>query len=138
MHNLLNTYIQSLNSCRDGAVSSNDNHYFISSKNNSSITVSSNNNLHYSTALLPLGCYLSFICLCFPEKIVLWHLICMFLQYVPTAMCCANVSNFNILDAKGSVCYESKNMETAFQMNMFLHKDRVYCPAYVLHIYCLL
>lgn len=40
---------------------------------------------------------------------------------LPTAMCCANVSNFNILDAKGSVHYESKDTATDFQMNTFPH-----------------
>lgn len=38
---------------------------------------------------------------------------------LPTAMCCANVSNFNILVAKGSVHYESKDMAANIQRNTF-------------------
>ncbi len=60
---------------------------------------------------------------------------------LPTAMCCANVSNCNILVAKGSVHYESKDKAVNFQRNTFPHfyfLKTEPSALYIFQIYCML
>lgn len=66
-----------------------------------------------------------FVCLFVFKKMLCWGISFAYSSWMCAtllkAMHCANVSNFNILDTKGSMHYESKDMASDFQMNTFPH-----------------